>query len=92
MPHGAIKIELNREGVRYAALTSPQVRSVVGQVAERIAASARAKLNDPDLNGVEVTNAGRSRARSYVRVLGPNAELIESRDRVLGSSIDAGRI
>lgn len=83
-----VKIELDRAGIREAALTSPDVRAAIAEVAEKIAVSARGRTD----NEVEVVHAGRSRARSYVRMLGPDAARTEARDRVLGTAIDAGRV
>lgn len=81
------KIELDRAGIREAALTSPEVREAVAERAERIAAAARGRT---DLE-IEVVNAGRSRARSYVRMLGAEAAPTEAKHRILGTAIDAGR-
>lgn len=83
----SIRIELDRAGVREAALTSQEVRDAVGQVAEKIAAAARGRTE----NLIEVTHAGKSRARSYVRMLGADAAAEEAKERILGSAIDAGR-
>lgn len=82
------KIDLDRAGVRAAALTSPEVRAAIAETAERMATAARSRTD----NEIVVTNAGRSRARSYVRMLGPDAERTEARDRILGTAIDAGRV
>lgn len=82
-----VKIQLDRDGVREAALTSPGVREAVGDTAERIAQAARGRT---DLE-IEVVHAGQRRARSYVRMVGADAAATEARDRILGSAIDAGR-
>lgn len=82
-----LRIELDRSGVREAALTSPEVRAAVAQVAEKMANAARSRTE----NKIEVTHAGRSRARSYVRMLGADAAAEEAKERILGSAIDAGR-
>lgn len=82
-----MRIELDRAGVREAALTSPEVRAAVGQVAEKMAAAARGRTE----NIIEVIHAGKSRARSYVRMLGADAAREEAKERILGSAIDAGR-
>jgi hypothetical protein len=82
-----VKIELDRGGVRRAALTSSEVRAAVAEVAERMATAARARTE----NEIEVVHAGRSRARSYVRMLGADAAREEAKERILGSAIDAGR-
>jgi hypothetical protein len=83
-----VRIELDRPGVRLAALASRAVRAAVGDVAESMAAYARGRTE----NEIEVTHAGRSRARSYVRMLGADAAAEEAKERILGSAIDAGRI
>lgn len=83
----SVRISLDRRGVRAAALTSPGVRAEIHKRAEAMAAQARAEVD----NEVIVADGGRSRARSYVRMLGADAEAIEARDRVLGRAIDAGR-
>lgn len=77
-----VRIELNRDGVREAALSSDEVRGYVSTIANRIADEARSKTDDE----VEVTDAGQSRARSYVTRLGSGARG-EAEDRALGSSI-----
>lgn len=82
----SIRFDFNRANLRTAALTSPQVRAVIAQRAEAIAAQARSNTDDP----IVTNHAGRSRARSYVRRLG-SGELGESKDRALGKAMDAGR-
>jgi hypothetical protein len=82
-----MRIELHSPGVKAAALTSPEVRAEVAKVAERIAAAARGRTE----NEIEVINAGKSRARSYVRMLGADAAREEAKERILGTAIDAGR-
>jgi hypothetical protein len=83
-----LRVELHSPGVKAAALTSPEVRAAVAQVAERIARVARGRTE----NEIEVINAGQSRARSYVRMLGPDAAREEAKERILGTAIDAGRV
>lgn len=78
-----VALTLNKAGVRDAALTSPGVRSAVAAVAEGIAARARAKTD----NEIITVHAGKSRARSYVRMLGDTAAADEARDRILGGSV-----
>ena len=76
------RIELNKRGVREAALTSAEVRAAVRQVAEGIASRARGVTDDE----IQVAEGGRSRARAYVRRLGSGAAG-EAQDRALGRSI-----
>lgn len=82
-----LRIELDRTGVREAALTSPEIRAAITAVAEKMAAAARQRTE----NEIVVTNAGKSRARSYVRMLGADAAAEEAKERILGTAIDAGR-
>ena len=76
------RIELNRAAVRSVALTSPEVRGAVRQIAEQAASRARSQTDDE----IVVGEGGRSRARAYVRRLGSGAAG-EARDRILGRSI-----
>lgn len=82
----SIRIDLNRDGIRAAALTSPQVRAMIAAKAEKVAEAARGHTDDE----IVTAHAGKSRARSYVRRLGSGAAG-EAKDRALGGSIDAGR-
>lgn len=82
-----LRIKTSTTGIRSAALTSPAVRAAVSAVAERMAATVRAQYADGE---VVVINGGRSRARSYVRMLGPSAAEAESKYRYLGRAL-AGR-
>jgi hypothetical protein len=77
-----VRIELDRAGVREAALSSPEVRDAVSAIAQRIASEAQSKTDDE----IVVNDAGQSRARSYVTRLGSGARG-EAEDRALGSSI-----
>jgi len=76
------RIDLNRAGIREAALTSPEVRAAVHAAAEGIAARARSLTDDE----IDVHEGGRDRARAYVRRLGSGAQG-EAEDRALGRSI-----
>ena len=76
------RLKLNYNALGDAALRSPEVRAAVAQIAEGVADRARSRTDDP----IEVTNAGRVRARSYISRAGSGA-LGESADRVLGSSL-----
>lgn len=80
-----IRFDFDRNGIRAAALTSPGVRAAVSAAAHRMALAARSKTDDE----IAVADAGKSRARSYVRRLGSGAAG-EANDRALGSSIHAG--
>ena len=81
----ADRIEINRAGIRSAALQSPQVRAAVVAIAQGIAAQARGATDDE----IIVHDAGKSRARAYVRRLGSGARG-EANDRALGRSIGGG--
>lgn len=76
------RLDLNRAGVRAAALQSPEVRAQVMAIAEGIAARARRATEDD----IDVHEGGQSRARAYVRRLGSGAAG-EAQDRALGRSI-----
>lgn len=80
-----MRLEPNLPGIRAAAWASPGVRAAVADKAEKIAAATRSKTE----NEVIVVNAGRRRARSYVRMLGPDAAAEEAMRRPLGSSLGA---
>lgn len=77
-----IRLELDRQAIRQVALQSEGVRAAVRDIAEATAARARSVTDDE----IIVANAGRSRARSYVRRLGSGAAG-EAHDRALGRSI-----
>lgn len=81
-----VRIDLDRDGVRAAALTSQGVRDELRARAERIAAAASAASGDD----VVVNEGGVSRARFYVTRLGSGAQG-EANDRALGTAIDSGR-
>lgn len=76
------RLEINRAGIREAALTSPEVRAAVRDIAEGIASRARGATEDE----IVVAEGGRSRARAYVRRLGSGARG-EAHDRALGRAI-----
>lgn len=80
---GSIRFEFNRDGIRHAALTSPEVRAAVKAKAERIADRARGATDDK----IEVHEGGRSRARAYVVRLDGGAAA-EASDRALGRSVN----
>lgn len=77
----SIRIEVNKQGVRRAALYSPEVGAALNQVAERIAARARGNTSDE----VKV-EAQRRKDRLGVSVSRENAAG-EAQDRALGRSI-----
>lgn len=78
----SVRFELNKAGIRAVALTSPEVRAAVHDVAQGVASRAAGKTDDE----IVVQDAGKSRARSYVRRLGSGARG-EAADRALGSSL-----
>lgn len=91
---GRIRVEMDREGVRHAALTSPEVRAAVRAKAEEIASRARTidsatGVSSPK-SDIVVTDGGRSRARAYIRAVGPAAAAREAKYRVLGRSLAGG--
>lgn len=78
-------LDAKADGIR-EMLTSSGVRAEVRRIAEATAGRARGRTD----NEIVVVNAGRSRARSYIRMLGPEASVDESRDRILGRSLVNG--
>jgi len=78
----SLRIDLNRAGIREAALQSPEVRAAVRAIAESVAARARGTTDDE----IDVHEGGTSRARAYVRRLGSGAAG-EAQDRALGRSV-----
>lgn len=78
-----IKFELNRKGVRQAALVSQEVRDLIAKTAEETASRARGTTDVE----VFVDHAGKSRARSYVGI--PSAAL-EAKERILGRALPGG--
>ena len=78
----SIRFEFNRDAIRHAALTSPEVRAAVKAKAEAIAARARGATDDR----IVVNDGGRSRARSYVVRLDGGAAA-EASDRAMGRSV-----
>lgn len=81
-----VRFVTNRAGIREAALTAASVRQLISARAHAVA-SAAASSGYP----IVVLDAGRSRARSYVIIDSPAGAAIESKHRVLGTAIDAGR-
>lgn len=80
---GSVRFELNRDGVRHAALTSPEIRAAVKAKADAIASRARGLTDDE----IVVNEGGRSRARAYVVRLDGGAAA-EASDRALGRSVN----
>ena len=80
-----MRLEISRDGVREAALTSPEVRAAVRQAAEAIAARA----TGPDAE-IKIVDAGTSRARSYVVNVSPKAAAAEAKYRILGRALGGG--
>lgn len=81
------QITLDRAGVRAAALTSPEVRAAVHAAAAEIAARAEVPEREQQDYRVEVVDGGRSRARSYVVLAGPNSVGLEAKRRILGRAL-----
>lgn len=77
------RIELNHVGVREAALNSREVQALIARKTEAVKAAAQANTSEE----VQSSVGGKSRARGIVRV----PVWVESRDRVLGTAIDAAR-
>lgn len=84
MPRVTIKID--REAVRRAALTGPDVRAALRQIAEGVASRAAGASGDE----VTVYEGGKDRARVYVRRMGGGAAAQEAKDRALGRSLGGG--
>jgi len=82
---GSIRFEFNRDAIRAAALTSPEVRAAVKDKAEAIADRVRGATDDR----IVVNEGGRSRARAYVVRLDGGAAA-EAHDRALGRSAAGG--
>lgn len=82
-----MKLTIDKAGVRAAALTSPEVRAAVHAAAAEIAARAEVPAHETQDYGVEVIDGGKSRARSYVVLRGPNSVALESRHRILGRAL-----
>lgn len=82
-----IRIELDRAGVRYAALTSPEIRAMLKAKTDAVAAAARGNTTLEVVASV----GGKSRARGEVRLVGPAGTATEAKHRVLGTAIDAAR-
>lgn len=81
-----VRLTLNSAGIRQVALTSREVRALIHSKAQAVAGA----VNDPDAP-VVVRDGGTSRARSMVVLDSPVGAAIESRDRLLGTAIDAAR-
>lgn len=81
-----VRIVLNSPGIRQVALTSPEVRALIHSKAQAVANA----VNDPSVP-VRVHDGGVSRARSTVALDSPVGALIESRDRLLGTALDAAK-
>lgn len=81
-----VRFILNSPGIREAALTSPAVRKLVHDKAQAVADA----VNDAAAP-VVVRDAGVSRARSLVVLDSPVGAVIESKNRLLGSALDAAR-
>jgi len=90
----SFRIELNREGIREAALRSPEVRAGLRAVADEIADRARAIDSGEGVTSepsdIEVEEGGTRRARVYVRAVGAAAAAREAKYRILGRALGGG--
>lgn len=86
------RIELNRAGVREAALTSPDVRAALRTVADQIADRARAIDAGEGVTSkpseISVREGGSTRARAYIHAEGAAAAAREAKYRILGRALD----
>jgi hypothetical protein len=80
-----IRIELDSDGVRHAALTSPEVRAMLKAKVDAVAGAARGNTTLE----VVATVGGGSRARGEVRLVGPAGAATEAKHRVLGTALGA---
>lgn len=96
----AKNVKLDHSGMA-ALLKSAEVRSAVNTAAERMAASVRsAGIRVGDRDGgpdeydlpVTVEHATTDRAKAFVTLAHPSGQAVESKHRLLGRAIDAGRI
>lgn len=100
---GRVRIEINRAGVREAALTGDAVRDLILSRARRVADAANTRYRSIEVGGRDVGDSptrvrasakmgeGRSRARARVVADHPASLAIEAKHRVLGHSVDAAR-
>lgn len=90
-----IRLELDRAGVRQAALTSPEVRTALRKIGQATLSRAQALDagvgRDSAKSRFELAQGGRSRARVYVRAEGPAAAAREAKYRILGRSLGGAR-
>lgn len=90
----SIRFEIDREGVREAALRSPEVRGQLRKIAEETADRARSINESSGVTSekptIEVSEGGRTRARAYIRAVGPAAAAREAKYRVLGRALAGG--
>lgn len=88
----SFRIDLDRAGVREAALTSPEVRAALRTFADNIAARATAIDAGEGVTSkpseIDVEEGGTSRARVYVRAIGAAAAAREAKYRILGRALD----
>ena len=79
-----VRFDLNFEGMRSAALTSPEVRAMILAKGEAVAVAARSTTKWT----IDVNGGGKDRARVYVSYAGGHDE---AETRVLGRALDAAR-
>jgi hypothetical protein len=103
---GAIRIELNREGIR-ELLLSPEVAVDIEQRAGRVAEAANRRYEQIDVGARDagqtepdapahikakvIMGKGKNRTRARVVAEHPAARAVEAHHRVLGQSMDAAR-
>jgi len=90
----SFRINLDRAGVREAALTSPEVRAALRTVADEIADRARsidaAEGVTSKPSEITVSEGGTSRARAYIHAEGAAAAAREAKYRILGRALGGG--
>ena len=88
----SFRIELDRAGVREAALSSPEVRAALRTIADGIAERARGIDAGEGVTShqseITVSEGGTNRARAYVHANGAAAAAREAKYRILGRALD----
>jgi hypothetical protein len=77
-----VRIELNKAGIREAALTSQDVRDMIAKFSEQVAGRARSGGDT-----IETFHGGDDRARSYVWLAESNSAANEAKNRILGRAL-----
>ena len=87
----SFRLELDRAGVREAALTSPEIRAELRRIAEGVADRARSIGAGEGVTShpseIEVGEGGTTRGRAYVRAVGDAAAAREAKYRILGRAL-----